>query len=147
MTEESGIIINDRISIPASELSYRFSTSSGPGGQHVNRSATKVTLLFDVAASPSLDDESRARLLEKLGHHLDKHGVLHVQVQKTRSQKQNREIAESHFMVMMAEALAEIKERVKTKPSVSASEKRQAERKKHSQLKKERRTNWSKDTY
>ena len=87
MTENSAIIINDKISIPASELSYRFSTSSGPGGQHVNRSATKVTLLFDVAASPSLDDDSRSRLLEKLDHHLDKHGVLHVPVQEKPSNR------------------------------------------------------------
>ena len=147
MPDKGAIIINDTISIPESELNFRFDTSGGPGGQHANRSATRVTLLFDVANSPSLDDESRALLLERLDHHLDKNDVLHVSVHDTRSQKQNREIAESRFMVLMADALAEDKERVKTKPSTAASKKREAERKKHSQIKKERRTDWSKDAY
>lgn len=145
MTSKGSIKINDDISIPESELNFRFDTSGGPGGQHANRSATRVTLLFDVANSPSLDDESRARLLKELSHNLDKNGVLHISVHDTRSQKQNREIAESRFMVLMADALAEKKERVKTKPSKAASEKRKAERKKRSQIKKERRTDWSKD--
>ncbi len=104
VTEESEIIISDQIRIPLSELRFRFSTSSGPGGQHANRSATRVTLLFDVASSPSLDDETRARLLKKLAHRLDKQGILRIQVQDTRSQKQNRAIAESRFMAELAEA-------------------------------------------
>jgi ribosome-associated protein len=143
----SVLIINDKVSIPESELHYRFDTSGGPGGQHANRSATRVTLLFDMTNSPSLDDDSRAWLLKKLDHHLDKRGVLHVSVHDTRSQKQNREIAESRFMVLMADALAESKERVKTKPSASVSKKRKDEKKKHSQRKHERRHDWSKDAY
>jgi ribosome-associated protein len=141
------IIINDNVSIPESEIDFRFDTSGGPGGQHANRSATRVTLLFDVANSPSLDDDSRTRLLEKLDHHLDKQGVLHVSVRETRSQKHNREIAESRFMALLANALAEDKERVKTKPSPHAAEKHKAKKKKHSQRKQERRTDWSKDIY
>ncbi len=146
MSEENSITINDGITIPLSELRFRFSTSSGPGGQHANRSATKVTLLFDIAASPSLDDVTRTRLLEKLAHRLDKQGVLRIQVQDTRSQKQNRAIAQSRFMTSLAQALIANKERVKSKPSASSSKKLQAEKKKHSQLKKERRTDWSKDS-
>ena len=147
MNNVSTIIINDRVSIPESEIQFRFDTSGGPGGQHANRSATRVTLLFDVTNSPSLDDDSRARLLVELDSHLDKHGVLHVSVHDTRSQKQNREIAESRFMVLMADALAEDKERVKTEPSATTTKKSKAEKKKHSQRKKERRTDWSKDAY
>jgi ribosome-associated protein len=139
------IIINDDVSIPESELNFRFDTSGGPGGQHANRSATRVTLLFDVANSPSLDEASRTKLLENLGHHLDTHGVLHISVQDTRSQKKNREIAKSRFMVLMADALTEKAERIETKPTSHALEKQKAEQKKHSQRKKERRTDWSKD--
>lgn len=147
MSDQNLLIINNKVSIPESELSFRFDTSGGPGGQHANRSATRVTLLFDVTNSPSLDDDSRARLLKNLDHHLDKNGVFHVQVHDTRSQKQNREIAESRFMILLADALAEAKERIKTQPSTAASEKQKAEKKKHSQRKEERRTDWSKDAY
>ena len=146
MNEKSAIKISDQISIPVSELRFRFSTSSGPGGQHANRSATRVTLLFDLAASPSLDDISRARLLEVLAPRLDKQGVLQIQVQDTRSQKQNRAIAISRLMASLAEALIERKERVKTGTPKSVSEKRLSEKKKQSLLKKERRTDWSDDS-
>ena len=146
MNEKSAIKISDQISIPVSELRFRFSTSSGPGGQHANRSATRVTLLFDLAASPSLDDISRARLLEVLAPRLDKQGVLQIQVQDTRSQKQNRAIAISRLMASLAEALIERKERVETGTPKSVSEKRLSEKKKQSLLKKERRTDWSDDS-
>jgi ribosome-associated protein len=146
VTEEKEIIISERIRIPLSELRFRFSTSSGPGGQHANRSATRVTLLFDIAASPSLDDITRTRLLEKLAHRVDKQGVLRIQVQDTRSQKQNRAIAQSRFLTSLAEALIEKKERKTTKMSKAAAEKRLAEKKRVSHRKQERRTDWSKDS-
>jgi ribosome-associated protein len=146
VTEENEIIISERIRIPLSELRFRFSTSSGPGGQHANRSATRVTLLFDVAASPSLDDVTRTRLLEKLAHRVDKQGVLRIQVQDTRSQKQNRAIAQSRFMTSLSQALIENKERIKSKMSKTTAKKRLAEKKKLSRRKQERRTDWSKDS-
>jgi ribosome-associated protein len=144
---DSTLIINEKVSIPRSEISFRFDTSGGPGGQHANRSATRATLLFDVANSPSLDEETRERLLENLDTHLDKQGVLQISVQDTRSQKKNRDIAESRFMVLMAEALTESKERKETKPPKAAIAKSKAEQKKHSQRKKERRKDWSKEAY
>ena len=146
VNEDSVIIINEKISIPLSELRFRFSTSSGPGGQHANRSATRVTLLFDVAASPSLDDVTRTRLLEKLAHRVDKQGVLRIQVQDTRSQKQNRAIAQSRFMTSLSQALIENKERIKSKMSKATAKKRLAEKKKLSRRKQERRTDWTKDS-
>ncbi|MCZ7673032.1 MAG: aminoacyl-tRNA hydrolase [Chloroflexi bacterium] len=91
------IVINEKVRIPLSELQYRFSTSSGPGGQHTNKAATRVTLLFDVAQSPSLDDETRRILLKRLTAYLDKEGVLQLHVQDSRSQHQNREIANGRF--------------------------------------------------
>jgi ribosome-associated protein len=145
MSEENFITIDDKTSIPLSELKFRFSTSGGPGGQHANRAATRVTLLFDVASSLSLNEDTRTKLLEKLAHRLDKQGILRVQVQDTRSQKQNRAIAQSRFMVLLAEALTESKERVKTTVPRAVSEKRLTDKKKQSQRKKERSADWTKE--
>ena len=140
--DDTRININEQVSIPAAELQFRFSTSSGPGGQHANRSATRVTLLFDVAQSPSLDEGSRARLLEKLAPRLDSAGVLHVDVQDSRSQHRNREMAVLRFQLILANALAPQKKRRKTKPSRAAVERRLQEKKARSQRKKDRRRDW-----
>lgn len=142
MNDKRIIPINATVQIPVTELSFRFSTSSGPGGQHVNKSATKVTLLFDVANSPSLPEDVRARLLTKLANRLDKEGVLQLQVQSSRSQHRNREAAVSLFQQLLAEALKRQKKRRRTKPSATANEKRLTEKKKRSERKKDRRQEW-----
>ena len=142
MDDERVVPINEAVQIPLVELSFRFSTSSGPGGQHVNKSATKVTLLFDVANSPSLPEEVRARLLKKLENRLDKEGVLQLQVQSSRSQHRNRETAVSLFQKLLAEALKKKKKRRRTKPSAAAQEKRLAEKKKRAERKQERGQKW-----
>lgn len=139
---EDMIIINEQVRIPAAELQFRFSTSSGPGGQHANRSATRVTLLFDVAQSPSLDESTRARLLQKLASRLDKEGVLHIDVQESRSQYRNRETAVLRFQLILTNALKKPKKRRKTKPNRAAVERRLAHKKQRSQRKKERRQRW-----
>lgn len=144
MTTDKSLQIDD-ITIPLSELKFQFSTSSGPGGQHANRSATRVTLLFNIASSPSLSDRSRQRLLEKLAHRLDKQGVLRVQAQDSRSQVQNREIAISRLMALLTEAIAEPKKRVAPALPRAAHEKRLAEKKKQSRRKQERGSDWSQD--
>jgi ribosome-associated protein len=138
MDDERLIPINETVHIPVAELSFRFSTSSGPGGQHVNKSATKVTLLFDVANSPSLTDEVRQRLLTKLANRMDKEGVLQLNVQSSRSQHRNRDTAVSLFQQLLADALKKQKKRHRTKPSAAAQEKRLAEKKKHGERKQER---------
>lgn len=136
------IVINERLSIPAAELDFRFSTSSGPGGQHVNKSETQVTLLFDVAHSPSLDESSRARLLAKLDKRLDQNGVLHLSVQEYRSQHQNRSLAIARFQKLLADALKVRKKRRPTRPIRAAIERRLAAKKQRSQRKKERSQKW-----
>ena len=142
MNDETTIIINEQVSIPAAELQFRFSTSSGPGGQHANRSATRVTLFFDVANSPSLDETTRTRLLQKLAPRLDKDGVLHIDVQESRSQHRNRATAVLRFQLILANALRKPKKRRKTKPNRAAIEKRLAKKKQRGQRKQERRQNW-----
>ena len=90
---DSIVRITDTVSIPMSELQFRFARSSGPGGQHVNRTATQVELLFDVANSPSLEEVQRQRVLSKLKSRIDKEGILHLVSQETRSQLRTREDA------------------------------------------------------
>jgi ribosome-associated protein len=136
------IFINERLSIPADELEFRFSTSGGPGGQHANKSETQVTLLFDVAGSPSLDESSRARLLSRLAGRLDQNGILRLSVQDYRSQHQNRSLAIVRFQKLMAEALKVRKKRHKTCPSQAAIERRLEVKRRRSQRKEERRKTW-----
>ncbi len=140
--EENLIVINENLSIPADELQFRFSTSSGPGGQHANRSSTRVTLLFNVAQSPSLNEPTRERLLKNLTSYLDREGVLQIHVQDTRSQYQNREIAIRRWQQLLATALKPRKRRYKTNPNRAAIEKRLAEKKQRSQVKKGRGQQW-----
>ncbi len=139
MDEATTIIINAQLQIPLAEIEFRFSASSGPGGQHVNKTATKATLLFDVAHSPSLTEEQRATILEKLANRIDNEGVLQIQSQTARSQWQNRELALARFQTLLAEALRPTKPRKKTRPSRTAVEKRLNSKHKLSQKKQERR--------
>ncbi|MEM7116832.1 MAG: alternative ribosome rescue aminoacyl-tRNA hydrolase ArfB [Chloroflexota bacterium] len=139
MSDSDAIFINQKLSIPVSELTFRYSTSSGPGGQHANRAATRVTLLFNVAQSPSLPDDIRARLLTRLATRLDKEGVLQIQAQDSRSQHRNRETAVSRFQTLLASALIKRKKRRPTKPSRAAKERRLNDKKKQSQKKQGRR--------
>ena len=134
--------IIESVQIPLDELQYRFSKSSGPGGQHVNKAETRVTLLFDVAGSPSLTEEQKALLLEKLENRIDKTGVLQISVQTFRSQSRNRDTAVSRLQKLLKKALTPPKKRKRTKPGKAAKEKRLAEKKQRSQRKEERRQKW-----
>ena len=133
------IDISKTISIPLSELSFRFSRSSGPGGQHANKAETRVELLFDVANSPSLTDAQRRQVMRRLSNRVDSDGVLHVTSQATRSQKENRERAIERFQQLLERALQPKKKRKKTNPSKSADERRLREKKRRSEIKKLRR--------
>lgn len=143
MSEEQLLEINNDLSIPMSELFFRFSTSGGPGGQHANRAATRVTVLFNVALSPSLNEEIRAKIMKRLAARIDKEGILTVSAQDSRSQHQNRELAIARLQMMLADALKERKKRRKTKPSAASQEERLAIKKRRSQLKENRSKNWS----
>jgi ribosome-associated protein len=142
MMETDLIPINENLSLPEAELQFRFSTGGGPGGQHVNKTATRVTLLFDVAESPSLDEDTRARLLSRLSSRLDRRGVLHVDVQDSRSQWQNRATAIARLQALLAEALVEKTPRRPTKPSRRAREERLEAKKQRGAVKKDRQRRW-----
>ena len=133
------IPVTRSISIDSDELVETATRSGGAGGQHVNKTATKDTLLFDVAHSPSLTEERRATILEKLANRIDNEGVLQIQSQTARSQWQNRELALARFQTLLAEALRPTKPRKKTRPSRTAVEKRLSSKHNLSQKKQERR--------
>ncbi|MDY0912925.1 alternative ribosome rescue aminoacyl-tRNA hydrolase ArfB [Rathayibacter festucae] len=97
--------VNRRLTIPASELQWRFSRSSGPGGQHVNTSDSRVQLTWSVAQSAVLTDEQRMRLLQQLAQRLVA-GAITVTVSRERSQLRNREIALDALRDLVIAALA-----------------------------------------
>lgn len=142
MSEERIVRITPWLSIPMHELGFRFSQSGGPGGQHVNKTETKVWLSFDVAQSPSLKERHRATLLAKLASRLDQHGVLQLSCQETRSQRKNRERVIERFQLLLAEALKVQKPRRPTKPRRGAVERRLQRKKQTGQRKKERQRKW-----
>lgn len=97
--------ITPTLSLAADELGWRFSRSSGPGGQHVNRVETRVELIWSVAASRSLTPAQRDRLLERLTPRL-LDGVLTITASERRSQQRNRDTARRRLAEIVAEALA-----------------------------------------
>jgi ribosome-associated protein len=137
---DSIVRITDTVSIPMSELQFRFARSGGPGGQHVNRSATQVELLFDVANSPSLNETQRRRVLRRLKSRVDKEGILHLVSQETRSQLRNREEVVERFQELMREALRVPKRRLPTRPTRAARERRLEEKRRRSEAKRRRRS-------
>jgi len=142
---ENVLVISPDLAIPESELSFRFSTSSGPGGQHVNRAESRVTVLFDIARSPTLNEEVRRLLLEQLESRLDQNGVLAITVQDSRSQHQNRKIALSRLQRTLADALYVPPERRETTPGPAAREQRLEEKQKQSRKKRDRGRKWEPD--
>lgn len=121
------------VRIPRSELTYRFSASGGPGGQHANKAATRVELLWDAATSHALLPVQRERVLAKLGP------VVRVVVDEERSQLRNRAIAEERFVARLAAALHVEAPRRPTKPSRGAKERRLQGKKQRSETKANRR--------
>jgi ribosome-associated protein len=134
--DDGHLYINDEVSIPRAELGFRFSRSSGPGGQHVQKSSTRVELLFDVANSPSLNEEQRTRVLKRLAGYVDTEGVLHLVAQSERSQHRNREEVIERFEALMRRALKRRKRRKPTKPTAAAKERRLRKKKRQSEIKK-----------
>lgn len=125
--------------IPREELIARATRSSGAGGQHVNKTSSRIQLSWNVATSDALDDAQRERLLHKLSSRLTADGTLTVSVSDTRSQHRNREIAEERLEEVVRAALVVPKKRKPTKPSRAAKERRLDEKKIRSQKKKNRR--------
>jgi len=125
--------ITPSLSLPLSELQFRFTPSGGPGGQHANKVSTRVEVRFDVSGSPSLGPRQRARLLDRLGPEV------RVTADDERSQLRNRQVAVDRLRVRLADALHVDKPRRPTRPSRGAKERRLALKRQTSERKRNRR--------
>ncbi len=130
---DEALVVNEELTIPMGEIELRASRSSGPGGQHANVTASRIEAVFDVAASPTLSDEQRSRLQEKLGDRVS------AVAQDARSQARNRELALERLRERLAAALVRPKRRRPTRPSRAARERRLEQKRRTSERKRRRR--------
>ncbi|MFC7534312.1 alternative ribosome rescue aminoacyl-tRNA hydrolase ArfB [Actinoplanes sp. GCM10030250] len=131
--------VNDRLTIPAAELSWRFSRASGPGGQGVNTTDSRVELSWDMLGSDLLPTMLKERAVERLGARLVQ-GVVTITAAEHRSQLRNREAAAARLAALVAGAVAPPpRARRATKPSRGSVERRIAEKKRRGQIKRNRR--------
>ena len=127
------------VTIPADELKIRFTRSSGPGGQNVNKRSTRVEVTFAIATSRALNDRRRALALERLGNRVDARGRIHVVSSSGRTQAENRVLALARLQGLVADAVRPpARARRATKPAKSAVEKRLREKKARSDVKRRR---------
>lgn len=132
------ISILDELSIPEDALTFTATRSGGPGGQHVNKASTRVTLLFDVARSPSLSPEQKQLVLERLATRVSREGILRVVSQQHRSREGNRKAAVARFVELLRAALERLPPRTPTKVRRGAKERRLHAKKGRGRLKRDR---------
>jgi len=129
----SGVLqVTRNLRVPIDELEWRFTTSGGPGGQHANRSSTRVEVRFDVVGSTALGPRQRARLLERLGP------VVRASAGDERSQVRNRAVALDRLAARLAEGLRTERARIPTRPPAAAAARRLQEKRRRSELKRQR---------
>lgn len=139
MTADGPLRVAADLTIPATELRWRFDPSGGPGGQHANKAATRAEVSWDVVRSGAVTEEVRSRLLERLGGRAPG-GVITISVDETRSQWRNRVIARRRLAAMLDEALRPEAERVATRMPASARRRRLERKRRRAELKRGRRT-------
>jgi ribosome-associated protein len=127
--ERESIQVTRSVTIPRSEIELRFSRSSGPGGQHAQKSDTRVEATFDVEASAALTDAQKRRVIAKAGP------MLRAVAQDERSQWRNRELATERLVEALREALRVPRKRKPTKPSKAAKERRLEAKKRRGHVK------------
>ncbi|WP_353473587.1 alternative ribosome rescue aminoacyl-tRNA hydrolase ArfB [Salipiger sp. H15] len=127
--------ITDTISISDWELTEQFIRASGPGGQNVNKVSTAVELRFEAERSPSLTPPVKARLKRLAGRRWTKDGALVLQVEDTRSQARNREIARERLAELIRKALEKPRRRIATKPTLGSKNRRIKAKKERGEVK------------
>jgi ribosome-associated protein len=139
MPPEGFLEVTPTLRIPLGELAYRASRSSGPGGQHVNTSSTRVEVVWDIGASTALTEEARARLLGRLATRLDSAGRIRLVSGEFRSQLRNREAVTQRLRSIVAGALVVPKRRKRTRLPASVKAARLDAKRRRSDLKRTRR--------
>jgi ribosome-associated protein len=132
------LVVNAHVRIPRIELDVRATRSSGPGGQHVNTSSTKIELRWQPASSVALNEVQRERLLAALASKLDGDGWIRLTASEHRSQLKNREAAEARLVMMVKGALVVPKVRRATKPTHTSKVKRLESKSQRSEVKQNR---------
>ena len=141
LTAESALVIGaSGVVLPARELEFVASRASGPGGQAVNKTSSRITLRWNPAASGALTPAQKARVREKLGYRIGASGCLQVHVESERSQYRNREIARERLAELVARALRREKKRRATRPTRASRERRLEDKRRQSRKKAERRS-------
>lgn len=130
--------VNESVAIPLSELDVRVSRSSGAGGQHVNKTSSRVEIFWNIPSSRALSDDERARLMAKLGSKLTTEGSIRVVASDMRSQSRNRELAEERLAELVRRALIVPRKRRPTKPTMASKEARLDEKKRRASKKRDR---------
>jgi ribosome-associated protein len=133
MTDTESIRVTRSVVLPRSEIELRTSRSSGPGGQHAQKSETRVEAVFDVEASSALSEAQKRRVIAKAGP------VLRAIAQDERSQLRNKDLATERLVEALREALRVPRHRVPTKPSAASRERRLEQKKRRGQVKQLRR--------
>lgn len=130
--------VTDDVEIPADELTWRFHTTGGPGGQHANRSHTGVQLVFDISSSVVFEETTKRRIVERLGSRV-KSGTIVVGAEESRSQWRNRQMARRRLAELLRAAMTEEKPRTPTRPSSSVRRRRLERKRARGALKRLRR--------
>ena len=138
-TEGDAIRVTQTVAIPRSELVVRATRSGGPGGQHVNTSSTRIEITWDVMRTRSLTEEERTRVVARLGARVSDQGTVRVVASDSRSQRQNRERAESRLSDLIRRALAVPKARKRTRVPRGAVESRLESKRRRGERKRQRR--------
>ncbi|MEO8909899.1 MAG: alternative ribosome rescue aminoacyl-tRNA hydrolase ArfB [Gemmatimonadaceae bacterium] len=136
---ENLLQVDESVAIPRSELDVRVSRASGAGGQHVNKTSSRVEIFWNIAGSKALAEDQRTRLLARLASRLTTEGSIRIVASDMRSQSRNRGLAEERLVETVRRALVVPKKRRATRPTRASKEARLEGKKRHSNKKRERR--------
>jgi len=134
----NSLFVNESVAIPRSELDVRVSRSSGAGGQHVNKTSSRVEIFWNIPSSRAVSEEERSRLMAKLGSKLTTEGSIRVVASDMRSQGRNRERAEERLAELVRRALVIQRKRRPTKPTRASKEARLEGKKRQASKKRDR---------
>ncbi len=128
-------MIHSNLTIPERELRFETSRSSGPGGQNVNKIESRVTLLFDITSSTSLDAEQKVLLRSRLAGRINRRGVLRIVSQRHRTQAANRKATVKRFVALLGDALVVQRPRKSTTAPAAEGQRRMEEKRRRGRLK------------